>query len=106
MDKEALALFRAIFERFEISGREQVVLKDGGVLTIYGKSDVTALISLPRGAIFELRKLGDNLEISGGHNLVQLKEFKVYLKRNKHKMAPNGWVINTVHGNMVTLAII
>ncbi|MBI2112889.1 hypothetical protein HYT52_05105 [Candidatus Woesearchaeota archaeon] len=108
MDTGALETFRLIFSRHDTGGRKQpVVLKNGGVLTISGPhSEVTAMISLPKGATFQVRKVGDFVEVRGGENCVQLTEFNVYLGKNKYKMAPNGWVITTQHECMVTLKIL
>ena len=54
--------------------------------------------------MFKLLKLGEFIEVEI-NDAVQVKQFKVYLARGKYEMAPNGWIISTRRGAMVTLAI-
>lgn len=109
MDKEALAKFKTVFKEFDAgrldSGNQEIVLKNGGLLNIIGRGgDMTALISLPRGVKFEVEKVGEILEvwIQDG---VELRAFKLYVRKGKAQNAPNGWVVSTIHGDVITLGI-
>jgi len=106
MDKDALAKFRTIFQSHAVKdGKQEIVLRDGGMLTITGRGeDVGIRISLPRRVQFIVQKLGDIIEVWIREG-VEVQEFHVYVKKGGITLAPNGWVVNTSHKNMVTLAI-
>ncbi|MBI4152676.1 hypothetical protein HY495_03120 [Candidatus Woesearchaeota archaeon] len=103
---------RADFERFFLAfdglndgDEKHTTLQRGGELTVTSKrGEVSCRIELAHGTIFKLLKLGKFIEVEI-NNAVQVKHFKVYLARGKYQMAPNGWVISTRRGAMVTLAI-
>ncbi|HLC19791.1 MAG TPA: hypothetical protein VJK72_02655 [Candidatus Nanoarchaeia archaeon] len=106
MDKDALMRFKVIFDSHNTRGREEIVLRKGGILTLSARgSDITARISLARGTSFFVEKVGNLVEL-WVIKAVQLEELKIYLSKGKYKMAPNGWIISTNNGNFATLAIL
>ena len=105
MDKDALAKFKSIFYVFSTGRKERISLKNGGILTISGRGDDASIsVSLPKGVQFEVEKVKDNIEI-WMHDQIEIKEFKVYVHKGGIKFAPNGWVVGTRGGNVVTLGI-
>ncbi|MBS3169420.1 hypothetical protein J4210_02960 [Candidatus Woesearchaeota archaeon] len=103
---------RADFQRFFLSfdslkdgDEKHTTLQRGGELTVTSKKrEVSCRIELAHGTMFKLLKLGEFIEVEI-NDAVQVKQFKVYLARGKYEMAPNGWIISTRRGAMVTLAI-
>jgi len=106
MDKDALMRFKAIFESHNTRGREEIILRKGGIFTVNARgNDITARISLARGTSFFVEKVGNLVELWVIKS-VQLEELKIYLSKGKYQMAPNGWAISTNNGNWATLAIL
>ena len=106
--KDTLADFQRFFLAFDglkDGDEKHTTLQRGGELTLTSKKgEVSCRIELAQGTMFKLLKLGKFIEVEI-NDAVQVKQFKVYLAREKYQMAPNGWISSTRRGAMVTLAI-